>query len=270
MSLSNVIFNRRGVGWIPNPPDNRDRPVDLMGLSSDALLSKVSLRKHVMNVFDQKSTNSCVAQSLAGAIGILETRVNWRYMPPSRLFLYYNARAFHGGQKSDSGTYLRTAVKGLCKFGVPDEKWWEFSSIPFKVNRRPGWNPYMMAFSRSGGEYFWVLDTGSARVLAIKAALNAGYPVSFGTMVDSLFPKSDGLEPIDPPGNFSDVIGGHAMIIIGYEESSDGLKFEILNSWGDDWGDNGYAWFTEDYIRWPMSRDFVIVRGWNRLREGEM
>ena len=35
---------------------------------------------------------------------------------------------------------------------------------------------------------------------------------------------------------------GHAMTIVGYDDYKNGGSFLLVNSWGKDWGDNGYAW----------------------------
>jgi C1A family cysteine protease len=124
-----------------------------------------------------------------------------------------------------------------------------------------------MAHSRRDGEYYWIFGNENARIVSIKSALSAGIPVCFGTIIYDAVLKTDGVGPIDKPTSSSSYLGGHAMCIVGYEQSSSGLKFEILNSWGKDWGDGGFGWFTEDYIRWSLSRDFVIIRGWRRLRK---
>lgn len=206
-----------------------------------------------------------MAQSLAAAVGILEIQAGLEFVPPSRLFIYYNSRAYHGAQWLDSGTYIRTAVKGLVKLGAPDEEYWKFSSNPLLVNRRPGWNPYMMGHGRRSGEYAWILDGGTKRVEAIQAALAAGYPVSFGTLVTKRFLNCDSGEPIDKPSSGEETLGGHALLIIGYKQDVDGVLFEVLNSWGTDWGQGGFCWMTEDYIKWALSLDFCIIRGWERL-----
>ena len=36
--------------------------------------------------------------------------------------------------------------------------------------------------------------------------------------------------------------GGHAMTIVGYDDYKNGGSFLVVNSWGYDWGNNGYAW----------------------------
>ena len=52
---------------------------------------------------------------------------------------------------------------------------------------------------------------------------------------------------------------GHAMLVTGYED--DLGAYRVLNSWGEDWGDGGYAWLSYDaferqvrggYVAWDL------------------
>jgi C1A family cysteine protease len=45
------------------------------------------------------------------------------------------------------------------------------------------------------------------------------------------------------------------MVIGGYTERS----VFVLNSWGRDWGDDGWCSMSWDYIKWDQSRDFWTV-----------
>ena len=45
--------------------------------------------------------------------------------------------------------------------------------------------------------------------------------------------------------------GGHAMVVIAYDDAKYGGSFQILNSWGRDWGDNGKVWIPyNDFIKY--------------------
>lgn len=44
-------------------------------------------------------------------------------------------------------------------------------------------------------------------------------------------------------------MGNHALIIIGYDDEMAGGAFEVMNSWGASWGDNGFGWITYDQMR---------------------
>jgi hypothetical protein len=39
--------------------------------------------------------------------------------------------------------------------------------------------------------------------------------------------------------------GGHAIVMSGYRDTPSGRQYMIHNSWGDSWGDHGYAWINE-------------------------
>jgi C1A family cysteine protease len=99
------------------------------------------------------------------------------------------------------------------------------------------------------------MDTGEARVTAVKQALSAGKPVMFGTNVSNDFAE-DKLPSgaINPPVN-GPIAGGHAMVICGF----DGDTFDILNSWGESWGNSGWCTFSADYIAWSDTRDLWTV-----------
>lgn len=42
--------------------------------------------------------------------------------------------------------------------------------------------------------------------------------------------------------------GRHAVVICGLRVSTGGVDYLIKNSWGIDWGMNGYAWLTHEHI----------------------
>ena len=91
----------------------------------------------------------------------------------------------------------------------------------------------------------------------VKQALALGFPVPFGATLYPAFEDvgSDGKVPM-PEGTS---IGGHAMLIVGY----DLLKqvYIVRNSWGTDWGDKGYCYFPCGYLENPnLADDFWVIR----------
>jgi hypothetical protein len=46
--------------------------------------------------------------------------------------------------------------------------------------------------------------------------------------------------------------GGHAMCVCGYDDKKYGGSFLLMNSWGKEWGNNGFAW-----VRYGDFKDFV-------------
>lgn len=269
MSIKNLLRSRKGTGWLHDSVDERDWTYPKMGLAPLTVSPEsVSLLPDVPRIYSQGATNSCVAQAIAGAIGICEHRTQTASVPASRLFLYYNSRAFHHGQRVDSGTYIRTCCKGLVNFGVPNEEYWKFSQSPLRVNRRPGWLPYMRGFQRKNGEYFRLSNFDADFTSQVKTTLSNGFPIVFGTKINRDFIKNSGPKIINKPNSSGDIIGGHAMVIIGYKEFADCTCYEVLNSWGDDWREKGVAFLTEEYIKWHATRDFTVIRGWDRIQGG--
>lgn len=72
----------------------------------------------------------------------------------------------------------------------------------------------------------------------IKGALSRGEPVVFAMPVAQDFYDLAGDTVYTHTGIAGDL--HHAMAVVGYSE--DQQAFRIINSWGDWWADNGYAW----------------------------
>lgn len=55
---------------------------------------------------------------------------------------------------------------------------------------------------------------------------------------------------------------GHAMVIVGWDDNVKGTHigaWKVMNSWGPNWGDNGYAWIAYNYLPNVIKR----VNGFN-------
>ena len=51
--------------------------------------------------------------------------------------------------------------------------------------------------------------------------------------------------------NFNEQGGCHAMLVVGYDDNFD--AFKVVNSWGTDWGDDGFVWI--DYSAFDNTSD---------------
>lgn len=259
----------RRLGYLPDELDTRDLAADEL-LAARGFPKEASLDQWLPIVRDQGRTNSCVAQALAAAIDIRELRAGLPDDPVSRLFLYWNSRAQHGAQRRDRGTYIRSACKALQNLGAPPEDLFPFRTNPISVARMPPFGAYRGAFKRkvTGAGYYRLVETGEPRLDAIRSAIAGGFPVVFGTGVSGEFLRSSGTANIHPPSAV-DVIGGHAMVVVGYQDGSNGLRFRVLNSWGFGWRDGGLAWLTAEYMAWNQTRDLWIIEGWPQLALAE-
>ena len=81
------------------------------------------------------------------------------------------------------------------------------------------------------------------KIKAIKKVLAEGYPVLVShTLYDSFHSAKDVWRTQPGEATASDRHGSHAMVIVGYDDDKYGGAFRYLNSWGTEWGDNGYIW----------------------------
>jgi hypothetical protein len=81
----------------------------------------------------------------------------------------------------------------------------------------------------------------AATLSAVKESLANNIPAIIGIQLRSSFPDLTGSSVYAP--ELSDpVVGGHAMLVAGYDDSRQ--AFEVMNSWGTGWGNKGFAWIS--------------------------
>lgn len=227
-------------GWIPDRPDQRDIAFAPRA-SRHQLPELVDLRPAMPPVWDQGDVGSCVGQSVAAAHYCAQKLSGAKLqIMPSRLFIYYNGRAIDGTTKVDAGTYIRSAMKGVAKQGVPDEGFWRYNVLKWAA--RPSIKAYFNALKNQALTYQRVNNTSLA---ALQAALAQGLPVVFGAMLyESFYRLVDNAVPM--PESIERAEGGHAMLIVGYSNAKQ--AFLVRNSWGTSWGESGYHWMPYGYI----------------------
>lgn len=76
----------------------------------------------------------------------------------------------------------------------------------------------------------------------IKLSLAQKKPVIIGMPVTKKFTEL--RTAIWQPQAGDSPVGGHAMVIIGFDDSLE--AFELMNSWGKNWGDGGFCWIKYD------------------------
>lgn len=80
-------------------------------------------------------------------------------------------------------------------------------------------------------------DPFDTRLKQIKKALSNNNPVVIGMKYFKSFKNATAIWS----GQQDVYIGGHAVCLVGYEDSFDGGTVEIMNSWGESWGNNGFT-----------------------------
>jgi hypothetical protein len=87
----------------------------------------------------------------------------------------------------------------------------------------------------------------STDIATVFSALDTGRAVIIGTRITLQFymPPPDHI--IRAVSN-DPVVANHAMVAVGRGICGSDDVVLVRNSWGETWGDLGYAWLTSDYL----------------------
>lgn len=246
----------RRYGWKKQLPDHRDKIFKLNPVISANLPNYVDHRKSgfMPAVYDQGQLGSCTANSIAGALEFDRAKQKLDVWTPSRLFIYYYERLMEGTVNSDSGAAIRDGYKVINTTGYAKETTWPYQINKFNI--KPNANAQTEATTYKSVSY----QSVDQNEISIKSVLAEGYVISFGISVFESFESRDvasnGIVPM--PSTNESSLGGHAILLVGYD---DNRKLYIFrNSWGNQWGDNGYGYLPYDYVHnQDLSSDFWVV-----------
>ncbi len=252
-------MSKRFYGWIPDLPDQRDVrftpfPCLTMGAAAPPR-PHVDLRPSCPPVYDQGQLGSCTANAIGGAIHFERLNQGLPDWAPSRLFIYYNERAIEGTISSDSGAQIRDGIKSVATQGDCPEVEWPYDVTQFAA--APPAQCYTDALHYTVYDYMAV-----AQDLAdTRACLAAGYPFVFGFTVYQSFESAEVAQTgaVPMPGPSESVVGGHAVMCVGYDDPSS--TFICRNSWGAGWGQDGYFTIPYAYVMNPdLADDLWTIR----------
>lgn len=270
-----------GMGWQRDLPDYRDYTAEMDAIKaildqslaygralSTKAMGKVDLRAFCSPIEDQLSLGSCTAHAAIGMVEYYQRRTKGEYLDGSRLFLYKVTRNLLEWS-GDTGAYLRTTMRALVLFGIPPERYWQYRIKEYE--KEPP--PFCYAFAQSyrAIRYFRLDPPGCkpAEVLnQVKQFLKAGLPSMFGFSVyTSMPPVGDGKGEIRYPIEGDSLLGGHAVLAVGFDDNKkigpEKGALLIRNSWGEQWGEGGYGWLPYKYVLTGLAVDF-----WSMVEAG--
>ena len=222
------------------------------------LPEQVSLEKYAPKRLNQGRQGSCVAWASAyAARTILEAKRTGedpnsvRYSPS---FMYNQISIDHN---TCQGSYIKLAMDNMMEKGaVPFN---DFRYDDSDCNRQPSSELIASASINKIKGFQRLTDDNQSRVhemISIKQNLAKGSPVIIGMMVGGSFMQNMKGKDVWIPTN-SDYsqrgFGGHAMCVIGYDDYKEGGSFQIMNSWGEEWGNKGIAW-----VRYTDFKEFNV------------
>ncbi|HMU45809.1 MAG TPA: C1 family peptidase [Chitinophagaceae bacterium] len=256
---SEVIQQFSKSGYNFNPSEF-DKASVYEGLEDDnnknPLPEAVSLLRFAPNRANQGEQGSCVAWSCAYGAQTILTAAATRQDPNSIRFspsYLYNQIKLEGCQ----GSYIQRAMESMQRNGgVPLSEYpyndQDCDRTPSSSDIQLGRQNVIHGFTRiTNGD-----NINEISIRGIKEHLAKDAPVAIGMMVGQSFMQSMmGQELWEPSGMDASQMGmgGHAMCVIGYDDRKFGGAFQIMNSWGPEWGNNGVAWVKygdfKNYVR---------------------
>ena len=229
----------------PDRLDLRDRPyLPAVALAPPA---KLTLEKRPPPM-DQGESSACTGFALAAVIDHLLARSGRaKDAGVSPWMIYSMARRYDEfpGVADDAGSSLRGALKGWFKHGACSGALWPGLAMP-RSSKVAGEEWWLDAVNRPLGAYYRV-DMRS--VTDMHVALNEVGALYASALTHAGWFDVDKRGALIPaiPRTASD--GGHAFAIVGYDQRG----FLVRNSWGEAWGEGGYATLTyEDWLENAM------------------
>ena len=256
----NAIAQRKGLVFSKDSYESVPKADDeTLGYSDETLPSAVSHKKYAPYPGNQGDYGTCVGWSTSyGALSIeyaKQMNITDRNQITFTAFCpYYIYNQFKeefdffcqsGGLFEDALEILYS--KGAKRYYLPEytcySDYEDFSlenAGTFKIKN------YYRLFDWDQSEFSKALGLESTRVENIKKAIAQGHPVLWGAYVPPSFDYlSSGRELWTPTQAEKDTYNkqpGHAMVIVGYDDNKYGGAFEVMNSWGTEWGNKGFFW----------------------------
>jgi C1A family cysteine protease len=239
--INMTTITKRKYSWIPDLPDHRDLHYSVAP-PVQGLPPLVDLRPGCPAVYDQGSLGSCTGNAIAADCEFDMIKQGQKAFTPSRLGIYYLERRLEGTINQDAGAMIRDGIKVVAKYGVWSEKLQpyiitNFKKAPTKVMLQEGIKHQALTYERLDGS-----------LNQIKTRLATGFPFAFGFTVYPEFESQEvaksGIVPL-PVGSEAP-LGGHAVLCVGYDDTKQCVI--VRNSWGSNWGLNGYFYMPYSYI----------------------
>ena len=210
-------------------------------------------------IISQGETSKCVAFSSAYYIlGMYNGATSKNYDKiPSPEFVYATYKKLNKDTDCDAGCFLfnddKNGIIGvseiLKQYGATT--WNQMPFVDSKNCSVTNTIQNSQANSNKIAGYYRLAEDEFNDVEELKSWLYAGFPLWFGVDIDKGFMNLKPGKIWSAAKGASE--GGHAMTIVGYDDSK--KAFKIVNSWGTEWADSGFGWVDYNYFVKLLGRE---------------
>jgi hypothetical protein len=247
-----------GFGSIPSPEDYRDIAFASV-VEPVPLPSKFFVDTAGLPVWHQRKIGACVGHAGGKYKQKLDQIDTKQVIPLSPRYLYGMAKAMD--KVPGEGTYPRLVMKVLYDYGcttedeLPNDTTLDHESYVLQ-RKLENFSKYHTTAAKYKISSYANVNIKSLD--EIKQATIAGNGMTTLVRIGKeWYSDATGITwdkkrilPIKPPAN---IISGHQIYLIGYEDEGGDTKIHFLNSWSDEWADAGKGWFW-----WSQYKDFFV------------
>lgn len=251
-----VEENKDKLGWDGQNEDfdNQENAINLGGENAEGLPSKVDLRKHFPPIGDQGQYGTCVAwatgYNVRTYIDIMDRPSASDAYSPKDLFFTIRTKGYDPGNDCN-GSYFESAFDAMQAEGIV-----KLSQMPYENLGSCTGTPASASLKEPGKiKNYRKIDQD---VNTLKSYLAQGRAIAFGARLgDNFMSANDNLDVLSyDTYQYSGMHAYHAMALAGYDDSKGtNGAFLVVNSWGTNWGNDGYIWVDYNFF---SSSDFCF------------
>lgn len=160
----------------------------------------------------------------------------------SPLFSYFYSSEKSNKNSCNQPVSIAQVLKAMKSYGTP-----RYTDFPVRCVTHSPENNELKASKNKISEFARLYDTNDSntkKIKAIKTTLSENLPVVVAMHYEKSFEyATDFWKPREA---FSVNLPAKALCVVGYDDEKFGGAFEIMNSQGTEWGNDGFLWIPYD------------------------